>query len=1021
MFQCATIAFALVVLGPTSASSSWVMGPELGIPWNCGPSLQKQNLPRVMGGQGKKRGLVLPGKPKVPKPGAKAGKGKPKKAESGVKRKSSGRSLQGLEAFEAALARKRDRAGIEELVARYGLLSEDDREKVRLQAYSMAADKLKRIAGVWGAFRDRRAAPVLQAVLHGRKLGARTEPIVKALLSLSGNEKRSVAFLLLASTKKPVRLAAEHWLSSRPAKEDLARIEDLLLDGKKGARISAVRILSVWVRDRASFGVGPVVRLLEHRDPGVRILGARTLQKLGDRASGELVTFVTKGGRNEGVALALLILSRQELLQDRDLVPPEVMKKWAPARLGGKPLDRNLAQVLAATRAYRDPNRFRSAGFFPGLKVKELVSELIDSVKVDSFFQGLSLCHDEVLLRLRLLSGVDFGVDGLRWKSWWREVRADFLPYRRVLPLDRDLPVKTVLVQGGRKNGRPLAFVGPEATETKLQKGTRVFRLSGVSMQDLFGRLQKRGLWNLQARLEDLGDLPEEVFIWASNPLGRARESFPGKRSLRWKSFSSVLEETAAREVWQTFLPPLGDAAGQKARWESFSVKRDRLKDPKERRSFDVALIAKNYTTLLPEARLAARELLRREGRRAEGIFNKGLAQSLLKGLKASINRLAPEEVVEILEPVARLGDQGLLEQSLSLVDEVTEGRLGAKLGTLLAAAGPKQILVALKHRSFSVRAAAAAEAGRIGLPAVRDILVSLLHDPEAEVRMNAAESCGRLRISKSFKPLVALLKDSEALVRRQALFAIGSLSNKNCYDVLWDQTAKGKTARERLWAVQALGNLRDERVVNGLLLIAASQYPRALGLQALEGLRGRGGARVRASVRRRLAGTRSASFRRELVLLLGEMHDPMAFTEIHRMLAAGLLPSRTCAILARISGKDFCQDSDRVKKYQAWWEKHGSEGAARWFLDALAERKVDANLRETQFVPGASKETIHELCRVLTKSQDEILASMSLFWLRELTGKDFGPFKGRLDAGKLQSIAELYKGLAEGGESTGR
>ncbi len=1008
MVRCAVMALmAAFLLGPSVARS-----------------MSQGNLPRVLGGKGKgRRGLVLPGKPKGVKPGTKAGKPgpKPKKGVPGASKLEAGRSLQGVAAFEAALARKRDRAGIEELVARYGLLSENDREKIRLQAYSMKPDRLKRIAEVWGAYKDKRAAPVLQAVLHGRKLGTRTDSIVKALLSLSGNEKRRVAFLLLSSTKKPVRISAEHWLSSRPEKREIGRLEELLLDGKKGTRVSTVRILSAWVRNRASFPVAPLVRLLENKDPGVRLLGARALKGLGDRAIGELIDFVSKGGRSDGAALGLLILARQELLQDRDLVSASVMKRWAPSRLGGKPLDRNLALVLAATRAYRDPSRFAASSFFPGLTVKDLVSELIDSVKVDSFFQGLSLCHDEVLLRLRLLSGADFGVDALRWKSWWRDVRGGFVPYRRVLPLDRNLPSKTVLAEAGRKDGRLLAFVGPDAKEPKLPGEAWVIRLNSVGMQELFGRLQRRGLWNLQARLEDLGDLPEEIALWAENPVGRARESFPGKRSLRWKSFSSVLEETAANQAWQTFVPPLKDEAARKARWQKLSVQRESLGSDRERRAFDVALVAHNYAALPPKARLAARELLRREGRRGEGIFSKDLAEALLKDLKASIVRLAPEEVVEILEPVARLGDPGLLEESLSLVDKVTQGRLGAKLGTLLAVAGPKQILVALRHKSVSVRAAAAAEAGRVRLKEVRGILVSLLRDPDLEVRMNAAESCGRLRIEKAFDPLVALLKDPEGLVRRQALFAIGALSNKKCYDVLWEQTAKGRTPQERLWAVRALGNLHDSRVVSGLLLIAASQYPRPLGLQALEGLRGRGGARVRASVRRRLAGTRNASFRRELVLLLGEMQDPMAFPEILRMLGAGLLPRRTCLILARISGKDFCKDPKRVQKYQAWWEKHGSEGAARWFLDALAERKVEANLRETQFVPGASKETIREVCRVLRKSQDPILASMALFWLRELTGKDFGPFKGDLDEGRLQSIAELYMGWAEGRDRAGR
>ncbi|GEM_PF-6249293 len=962
-------------------------------------------IPKSKGGilgKGKKKGgLILPG-------GKRRTTGKKRDGileggGQGAKALAMARSG-GIDAFLQALVETRAPT-VEECVARYSLLSEKDRRDLEVKAYRLPPKGVARLARLWAALPEPRGLPVLHALLRGRDLGSSTSTVVRALLDLSGPRARAAAFSLLESDRKRVRGAAELHLAESPRGEDLERLTALCRHKSKGTRLAALRLLGRWLREDPDLDLRPLAALLKHGDPAMRALAVRILASIGVRAVPALKPWVAKGLRTEASRLAALLLSESELRSGQALLPDEVLAAGLELRRAGRPFDRQLAAILAGTRLFLDPEVSLHGRDGGAQDPRRVCEDLVRAVEVRSFFTEMPLCHRMIVLRLRLLSGEDFGIDHLRWSAWWKETKHGFLPFRKDAPDEGPALDRSFLVY--RESGKPrFVLIGPETEESAVPGAPIRFRLTRSAMGKLRRDLELRGFLNLAARLEETADLPETAkmdFVWAS---GRCRDGFTGKDSLRLRSLLGVCEEVLEREAWQDFAPRNLSASARLQWWRrNEGDLGGRLEDPRRRsRVLDLCIDA--FGSLEGAARRRALGLLLEESRDPARLLDTGRAKRLLEA--ATKTSIRGEDLASLMEVLAQTAEPGIFAFLLDLLDANPELGIRDRLARLLALSDERGIEIALRHSSAAIRAAAAAEAGRLRGPRIRELLVESLKDEDPEVRARAAESCGRLGDPAVLEPLSARLGDRDDRVRHATMVALGRLGGKGVYETLWKASSERK-AGDQLFAVRGLSLLDDSRVGEGLLRIAIAHYPKPVGLQALQGLRGRGGPDLRRALRKSLDGVRAGPLQRELLMLLGEMQDPYVFPRILSFLASGTATLRACRILADISGVDHCDAKNRVERYQAWWNEHAKDGPARWFLDALEAEGFRTDLTPAVLAPGAGLRVVRELARVLEKARSKSLRRMALRWLRETLWTDLGGLSPEATLGERQALAERY------------
>lgn len=323
-------------------------------------------------------------------------------------------------------------------------------------------------------------------------------------------------------------------------------------------------------------------------------------------------------------------------------------------------------------------------------------------------------------------------------------------------------------------------------------------------------------------------------------------------------------------------------------------------------------------------------------------------------------------------------------------------------------------MLVALRHKSRNIRAAAATEAAQVGNAATIRALITLLDDADWDVRRRACESCGKLRVTEAHAKIAALLGDPTPHVRQAALTAIARIGEKGAYELLVRALGPGEPG-DRLAAVRGLTLLRDPRAGFALVQIAGGHFGSPLGLLALQGLRSRGGAALRGRVSALLQASDNPKLRREFVFLLGEMGDISVFKELLRLVATGDSAVRSCRLLAGIVGVDWCGRRDRVKLYREWYAINAGASVQRRFIAAIAAAGIDSGLTEGMLVPSARSEVVDKVADVVVQTPDPhwALRVLGANVLRVLTGQDFGAVRRSSDVGGRMVIAERYREFA--------
>ncbi|MFQ5504201.1 MAG: HEAT repeat domain-containing protein, partial [Planctomycetota bacterium] len=707
---------------------------------------------------------------------------------------------------------------------------------------------------------------------------------------------------------------------------------------------------------------------------------------------------------------------------ERDLLPENGIPRLVMALRSDKPLQRSVAALVLAMRHFRDPGSgvtgLRAALASGNLDQSALIDELLGIVDVREFFPEGGLCHRSALLMLELLSGNGFGADPTRWRSWWQKARHDFRAYRVSLPLDSIAAERMKL---GYYVGSRLKFsiLGSDAAEPEQGQGGLRFRLTGEAMFALLKDLKRRGMMNIGARLDRAEPGPEKRFLILESREGRVRDGFASSEHPRLKSILLALESLMEREMWQGFCPRDLDADGRREWWKRQSRSMATAEDDAARRDRVLELCCRALPDLDGAGRKRAIGLLLEEAGSRDTRLNPERALGLLSLVDSG--KMSNEEDRALLEVVALIKGGNVFAKLLGVISHRPELGTGDLLPRLLALAGPDKIILAMNHRNPSIRESAASQTANLKDSRSYPALLRLLRDASPRVRAAAIRSVGRLGLREAAAALQDLATDADDLVRRAALVALGPVGGKHAFEILHEATTR-ESAGDRLAAVRGLGKLRDPRTSSVLVKLASAHYPKPLGLQAMLGLKGRGGFELRAMVNQAYQAAQEDELKLEFLFLLGEMQDPRVFQPVLRLMSRGVRQTRCCRILAGISGLDACDSAlpERVKTYEKWWRQHHDEGAASWLLLALSRERTKTSLRLDDLEKRATGTVLEELCRIVEKAKNWATRAVAVGLLREHTGRDYGTVQADTSFGAVQALAERYRAYARARSSIG-
>lgn len=174
---------------------------------------------------------------------------------------------------------------------------------------------------------------------------------------------------------------------------------------------------------------------------------------------------------------------------------------------------------------------------------------------------------------------------------------------------------------------------------------------------------------------------------------------------------------------------------------------------------------------------------------------------------------------------------------------------------------------------------------GLCGDPRAEHVLAEALRDPQSSVRAAAATGLGRMPRQSAVPVLLTLLEDQDQNVRRAAIAALGKQGDRRAVEPL----LRMMHPREPLLGalVQAVGQLGDRRAVPRLILIVQT-VPHETCYSAMRAL--------------------------------GQLKDPRAINPLITVLSGSDSIARSLSrdALRQISGKDFSEDPEAWRKWQA-------------------------------------------------------------------------------------------------------
>ncbi len=863
-------------------------------------------------------------------------------------------------------------------------------------ARTARANEMQNLMVVARRFGTPKVGDELLFQLLARPLAEATRPTVETMALLQGDGARKALQECIRGRIAGVRRAATEVLAKMVQPEDMHFAMQLSGDQSLDLQLRGVDLLRALGEDRACLRL---VELLS-KQPALAAYACEALIGLGNTAAPHLVKLCNEPPIDRGWAYAAFALAQIERGTGRRLLD----ESWQPAltdRLRDpEPVTRSLVAVPLADLAYR------SAGgaSYPDT---DIVERLLDVVEPQGFVSNLDMLRQPSEQRLLLLTGrLPAGVDGMRWRDWWKTQSADFLGMRADVVVAPETAGKVIVTL--RRDQRAVRLIGEDLADLQPLDGAFEVLLTREQMLALAAALRSAG-WGEVERFRDASGLPVARSLQVQVAGARAQVAVPNIEHPAFDALAQIVQERLEAEAWQLFRHPT-DEPDRAAFWRAERRWRDENSDELERARRFARRIVNTWQTLPV--------VLRTRG--LAYLFSHPQRQQLL----------GPDDGARILALLGRTQEFGeselrLLELAAGVPgDKVWRdcvdfaARQGGELKAVravFAVLGPEAVLAALADERPAVRRAAVDE-----VVAVRDLragprLVELLADADPNVQMKAAYAVGQLQFEPAAAALIGHIAAPETmpLLRRECLRSLGRVGGPQAFSVL-ERALSAPEQEDKDAALRGLGELRDPRSSHLLAELAVIGHGKDLGALARYYLQRQGGVLAVPALRHQMQAVRDVAIRRQLVLLLGLYQDPQVVPDLMDMLRDPGMSVEAATLLSCTTGVDLLAAEDRVGAMDAWWRQNRALPQWRWLLDGLRAAKVATTLREEQFVVERDPAAIEELARLLVEAKEARFAVLAAAVLRGTTREDFGVVSINSPRAEREGIAARYRLLAE-------
>lgn len=865
-----------------------------------------------------------------------------------------------------------------------------------------------------GKMKVQDAFSAISSVALEKGMRSRVSTLFRALIKIDRKKAYPVILDFLKLPTQTGRYPAFNVLSAITEKEHFSLLENTFSSKYSGTRKYVISLISRIEDPKATNFIIEAMN-----DPAVQV-AYKAAEILGSKDSdvyrNRLLAMVDNKNKRQ-FAYTILALIMQEDNFNKELLDDF----WIP-------------QLLLAIR---NKDRFIKGAAAVGLvnvgfrtinpEIIKLMNEqlpplLIESIMGKIYYRDYAALRKTVYVKLKQLTGRDFGYSGTKWWSWWHQNNGRFHAVRLLKGVAiRDMDSASVLYTktGWSVNEKILLVTNTTNIQDKKQY-TQIVILDEEDMISYLNLLKEKQFFDLDSQYGTRGiNTGHHVLKVKVKHLEKEIISYDKNIDIL-EPFIKKIKHLEKENIWQLYWDN-----HRYPNWLSWyrlhkSLFR-RLESEEDQNAKIKEMIINSYGWLPANKRYAAAKLFL-ELMEKEKTLSDGVADLAFLHVRVEIGLTRNSKA--LIKGIALSGKEFIIIKLTEylLKDYSPSAR---NLISFLLKNGTRKIATRyLKHGDPRMRSIAAEALTQFPENEITNLyLLGMINDKDITVKKSVIFALGELKVQNAIKPLTNIIQNNKELktVRSGILKTLAKIQQEKALPILLEQLLvndqhiriavaqslgkiktnlsvrtlisqmNGDSSREvRRVAAISLTQIGNDEVTKSLLRLAHNQITREetriLALQTLQQYKTK---RITKSLRKLLKDN-IPEIRIEAAFLLTKFWDKKALPVIIYALDHPRYKFSAQKYITKLSFVKYLSGDIKLK-YSKWWETNKSLPLKHWFFRALKKKKYDVTPLLDYLLGETNIPEAFPLLLKVMKNEEWYLQSGANHILEQLTGQRFG------------------------------